>query len=220
MQNQLKFLGILLLLLGFSPLLSQDLGVKIGLNLTNIKIKDNEIYENRINPTFQGGLLADFRISEQYSIETGLNFSSKGYQLSYIGNTSSNIKIHQKFVLNYLELPLSLKYGIKVGETKIYGQFGQYLGLGLFGKVKYLIVDGLDFERWKDDLNWGSNKYPYQKLDFGLIAGFGFETGPIQVGLTYTYGLSNILLSSLVNNQLKISNRVIGLSVGYLFGRN
>ncbi len=220
MHNPLKFLGILLLLIFCSPLFSQDIGIKTGLNLSNIKFKDNEIYENRINPTFQGGLLADFRISEQYSIETGLNFSSKGYRLSFLGNSSSNIKIHQKFVLNYIELPITLKYGVKVGENKIYGQFGPYLGFGLYGKVKYSVIDGLDIERWKDDLDWGSNKYPYQKLDFGLVGGFGFERGPIQIGLTYTYGLSNILLFSLVNNQLKESNRVIGVTIGYLFGRN
>jgi hypothetical protein len=52
------------------------------------------------------------------------------------------------------------------------------------------------------------------KLDFGLTAGVGVSIYSFQIGLSYGFGLSNISSYS----DVIIRNRVLGISVGYVFG--
>ena len=55
-------------------------------------------------------------------------------------------------------------------------------------------------------------------FDFGLQAGAGIEFNSFQVGVSYGLGLANI--SSYTDNGSKISNRVLGISLGYRLGAN
>lgn len=48
--------------------------------------------------------------------------------------------------------------------------------------------------------------------------GVGVEINSIQIGITYGLGLANI--STYVEYDSKINNRVLGISVGYFFGGN
>jgi len=69
----------------------------------------------------------------------------------------------------------------------------------------------------EEDVRWGSDEEAdLKKMDFGLTVGAGIELNSLQMGLTYSLGLANI--SPYSENGYKISNRVLGISIGYKFG--
>lgn len=194
---------------------SQTFGVKGGLNLSNMHMKDNdETYDdnNKMNPGFHLGATAEFPITEMFSFETGLLLSTKGAKQSY---KYGGGVMHESINLFYLDIPLTSKATYDIGDTKIYGVFGPYLGMGLSGKLKYEETGGT---ATTEDVKWGSSSSDddLKRFDYGLIFGTGVEINSIQIGLSYGLGLANI--SSEFSNGKKIKNRVLGISAGYKFG--
>jgi hypothetical protein len=113
--------------------------------------------------------------------------------------------------LNYLEIPINAIYKIEVGSSKLCINAGPYLGYALSGKTSIgeesesLAVGSSD----DDDL---------KALDYGFNIGAGIEINDaITIGLQYGLGLANLFIDS--DNGYKLNNRVIGISVGYMFGQ-
>lgn len=198
---------------------AQTFGVKGGLNLSNMHMKDNdETYDdnNKISPGFHLGATAEFPITEMFSFETGLLLSNKGTKASskeeWNGET---YEYKEKANLFYLDIPLTAKATYDLSGTKIYGVFGPYLGIGLSGKYKY---EETGSTTTTQDVKWGqsSSDDDLKRFDYGLIFGTGVEIKTIQIGLSYGIGLANI--SSNFSNGMKIKNRVLEISAGYKFG--
>ncbi|MEQ8547142.1 MAG: porin family protein [Cyclobacteriaceae bacterium] len=222
MKNILK---LLIVLIGFTMTTesyAQTFGVKAGLNLSNLLVEDdNETYSDdyEMNPGFHVGATAEFRITQLFSFETGLLFSTKGFKIS--GEESIfgvAIQYESKMNLFYLDIPLTAKASFDLGSAKIYGVFGPYIGMGLSGKSKYETTTLGETETGEEDINWGSDEVEddLKRLDFGLTMGAGVEISAIQIGLSYGLGLANILPYN--DDGSRISNRVLSISVGYKFG--
>lgn len=201
---------------------AQTFGVRGGLNLSNMLIKDDvETYsdEFEMNPGFHLGVTADFPISDVISFETGLLLSTKGFKISeketIMGET---YEIKNKLNLFYLDIPLTAKAMFDVGGAKIYGTFGPYIGVGLSGKSKFEMTFNGETESDEETIEWGSdeNESDIKRLDFGLTAGAGVAINAIQFGLSYGLGLANI--SPFTEGGTSVKNRVLGISVGYNFG--
>ncbi len=222
MKNLVKLFVVVIAFTMTTELFAQNFGVKAGLNLSNMLVKDdNDTYSDdfKMNPGFHVGATAEFPFSDMLSFETGLLLSTKGYKVSeeetFMGET---IKMEGKLNLLYLDIPLTAKAFFDIGSAKIYGVFGPYLGMGLSGKSKYEATYGGETEKGEYDIEWGSDEdeSDFKRLDFGLTMGAGVEIKSVQIGLSYGLGLANI--SPYTDGGVKISNRVLGLSVGYKFG--
>jgi opacity protein-like surface antigen len=186
---------------------AQVLGVKAGLNLSNVLAKDdNKTYsdDNKMKPGFHLGVTAEIPFEEMFSFETGLLFTQKGYKYesSFMGTTYEGT-----LNLNYIEIPLNGKVSYDMGSAKIYGLIGPYVGFGLSGKYKN------DDEDSKVD--WGSDEDEddFKRLDFGLNVGAGVEIDALTVGISYGLGLANI--SPYSDGGYKVNNRVLAISIGY-----
>jgi opacity protein-like surface antigen len=206
-----------------TELFAQNFGIKGGLNFSNILLKDDDdTYSNdfKMKPGFHVGATAEFPLTKMISFETGLLLSTKGYKTSeeetYMGET---YKYEEKINLFYLDIPLTAKASFDLGGVKIYGVFGPYLGMGLSGKYKYEETYDGETDSEEEDIEWGSDEDndDLKRLDFGLTLGAGVEIKSIQIGLTYDLGLANISTDN--DNGYKGNNRVLGISVGYKFGR-
>lgn len=207
MKKFMKLLVVILLLTITASSYAQKFGIKAGLNLSNMLIKDDQdTYSTdfKMSPGFHVGPTAEIPINKMFSFETALLLSTKGYKYSESGYTESAN-------LLYLDLPLTAKASFDIGSIKIYGAFGPYIGMGLSGKFKS--TDSPD-----ETLNWGSgSEDDLKRIDLGLTFGAGVEINAIQIGLSYGLGLANI--SSFTDGGSKINNRVVGISVGYRFGK-
>ena len=222
MKNVIKLLIFVLVVSMTTGAFAQNFGLKGGLNLSNILAKDdNTTYSDdfKMNPGFHIGATAEFPFSDMFSFETGLLLSTKGYKISE-EETFMGKKIEMKIKTNlfYLDIPLTAKASFDLGDAKVFGLFGPYIGMGLTGQSKTVTTIDGKTEKEKEDVEWGSEKCKsdLKRLDFGLTIGAGVEIDLFQIGLGYNLGLANI--SPYNDGGMKINNRVIGLSVGYKFG--
>ena len=134
--------------------------------------------------------------------------SLKGAQIN--GNDAS-----LKFNPYYLEIPIHMGYKYAINDNfAIFGNFGPYFAVGLFGKMKatgYLIdeVEGLTSIHDSAKV-FGNNAM--KRFDFGLGLKAGVEFfQKYQVSIGYDWGL----LDNIEDSGNK--NRNLMLSVGYFF---
>ena len=198
---------------------AQIFGVKAGLNLSNMLVKDDDgTYSDdyKLNPGFHAGVTAEFPVTELFSFDTGLLLSRKGFK---IDAESGSLSIKSSLSPLYLDIPLTGKASYNLGNAKVYGAFGPYLGVGIGGKIKMKITYEGETEKDDENIEWGSDEDEdddLKRLDYGITIGGGIEINSVRVGLMYNYGLANI--SSYTDDGATMSNRVLGISVGYRFG--
>jgi outer membrane protein W len=218
MKILLKLLSIVVVLTLSAESYAQIIGVKGGLNLSNMIMKDDEsTYSDdfKMTPGFHVGPTAEFPISDMLSFETGLLLSTKGFKMEESGD---GYEYSGNFNLFYVDVPLTVKAAYDVGSFKVYGAVGPYVGVGVSGKTKYKITYGGESQTDTEVVEWGSDPDTddLKRLDYGAVVGAGVEINAIQIGATYGLGLANISPDTDGGN--KISHRVIQVSVGFKFG--
>jgi hypothetical protein len=203
---------------------AQTFGVKAGLNLSNMLMKDDNTTfstDFMMNPGFHVGGTVEFPIGGIFSIEPGLMFSTKGYKDEYKEDIHQIGITEYKTTLNlyYIDVPVYAKATFDVGDNvKLYGGLGPYLGVGLWGKMNNEVTfDGIT-DTSNEDVKWGTDAENdhFKRVDFGLNAGAGVAFYSILIEVSYGYGLINIC--PYTDNGFKTNNRVLGISAGYKFG--
>lgn len=213
------FLFVILSIL-VSNIHAQNIGVRGGLNFANVLAVDNDqtYRETQVNPGIHFGVTADFVITNIISFETGLFYSEKGLKIIE-KETDFGVTYQDEYTTNltYIELPLTAKASFEIAGAKVFGLLGPYFGMGIGGNYKEKIDLGSDVQITTRGVNWGSSKNgdDVKRLDYGLLIGAGAEFRSIQVGLSYGLGLANI--SPYTDYGSKANNRVLALSVGYVF---
>lgn len=222
MKNRITYVILLLFLALSTTSLAQIFGVKAGMNLSNLSVKDEyDSYSDnfKMKPGFHIGPTIEFQINETFTFESGLLLSTKGTKMSdkekYQDNT---YEFSSKANLYYLDIPITAKAVTDVGSSRIFATFGPYIGVGLSGKMKSEYTQNGKTGTDESDINFGPDEEEddLKRLDYGLIAGAGIEFNAIQVGITYSLGLANI--STYTDDGDKVKSRVLGISLAYKFG--
>lgn len=144
-------------------------GFRVGLTLSSVTDYDGSGIKSGLNV----GLATGFPIFGQFPLhlESGLYYTEKGSKDRY---TSTK--------LNYLELPLVLKYKARLnGICSVEPYFGGYAALGIAGKIKHF-----------DEQKAHSSFDDFRRGDVGLKLGCGLGLGIFYVDLNYDWGLANI----------------------------
>lgn len=222
-------LSIIVLLVSLtSEISSQTFGIKAGMNLSDMLIKESEVYipydniannKTKIIPGFHIGAAAELPLFDLISVEADFLFSTRGSSLEEeepFGSTTLVTKEKQN--LYYLELPVTVKVPFSVRNFKLYGSAGGYGGLGLSGNIKTSYTFGDLVENESGTVNWGSEEGvdDLKRFDYGLTFGAGLYWKSFQAGISYNLGLANISPESDYGS--RISNRGLGVSVAYMFG--
>ena len=203
-----------------------NIGIKAGLNLSNFLEEDNESAistDYTMNKGFHAGLTFEIHMGKLFSFEPGLLFSMKGYNYydEWHNDSLNQDEAHyEEMRLYYLDIPLNMKASLDIGKFIIYGTAGPYLGIGLSGKEYYYDeIDGVTTDDEEEKISWGNNenKDRLRGLDYGLTLGAGIEVWYLQLGFAYDLGLANI--SVYRENDYKINNRVLRISLTYKFGK-
>ena len=218
MKNFKKLLLVVIVLTMVTESYAQTFGVKAGLNLSNMVIEADEMFDYedlKMNPGFHIGGILGFPISDMFSFETGLLLSTKGFKLN---EKENSYEYKNKMNLFYLDIPLTAKASFDVGDAKVYGVLGPYFGIGLSGKTKSEYSYEDETETDEEEVKWGSDEDEddLKRLDFGLTMGAGVEINSIIFELSYDLGLANIV--TIPDDSFTINNRVLKISVGYKFG--
>ena len=192
-----------------------SLGVKAGIDLSRVSNEDLPSGMEKVSKIgFQGGFVGNLGFGKFLSVQMELLFAQKGFKIK---ETESGVTVKAWTTVNYLEIPLLLKFSLPAGPVVIFANVGPSFGIGLTGKIATEPDLGMDQKVSFDD---GGLK----RFDFGLLfgAGAGIKVGPglIYLDLRYGLGISDINnVTDAVKNAdgyKKNSNRNFGIAVGYL----
>ena len=154
-------------------------GLRVGLNASHVSSESPDLNGTGVKTGLNIGVAAGTQLTYRAPIffETGLYYSQKG------GKSGSG---SNKFTydMNYLEVPLLIKYKHFVGnQTSIQPYAGGYLAVGTDGEIK----------------NYGTrtafssfeNGY-FNRFDGGLKIGCGVGFNMLYLDASYDIGLANI----------------------------
>ena len=163
-------------------------GVAAGANFSNV-IGD-ESSDNGIKLGLHAGLDMEAAINDRYAITAAVLYAVKG--------TKSNEMDDLSVAINYIEVPLAIKYQFKNG----FGLWlGPYFGILTNAKLKY--------QDETEDVTSSFND-----LDAGVKVGVGYrmENG-MGVYANYSMGLTNI--DHFDNADMENQNSVFGVGLSY-----
>jgi hypothetical protein len=172
------------------------IGLRAGLNIANQSISTSGV---SVSPDSRLGFLvggyAKIMLSEKMGIQPELFYSSIGAKWPDSGNGVETIKT------DYLTLPVFFRYNVTDNFHLLAGpQFG--ILMSAQG------TDNSGSQDIKDFLN---------SSDFNGVIGAGLDFGPINAGLRYNFGLSNIQKDA---TQGTVKNNVFQIVAGFkLFGK-
>lgn len=159
---------------------------------------------------FYTGGYVSFPLGNTITVEPGLNYAQKGYQLKGSLNVKGvsilGVNAKAKLQLNYLEIPLLLKANM--------GGFQVFAG----PQISYLTNADLKVSAGALGFNIFSTKMPvtsqFNRWDAGLTGGVGyqFENG-LNLMASYDYGLSKVD----ANNNFNAYNRMMKIGIGFNF---
>ena len=201
--KKIFFAGILGLLFASASFAQPKIGITAGLNASNIV--GGEGSDTKYKAGFQAGLVADFGITENFSIIPELLFSQRGskYKMTALLDI---IEVNYSTTLNYLQLPVNAAYKFDTGYgSKLFVFAGPYIGYALSGTLK--IGDK------STDIKFGSEKTETKPFDFGINIGVGYEFEKIFFKLQCNPGLVD--LENYENSSAKNMN--VAVTVGYYF---
>ncbi|MDR0832911.1 MAG: PorT family protein [Candidatus Symbiothrix sp.] len=195
---------VLVMLIALSAVTMNAQGIKFGVTAgLNFSNWSGDVKDAKMKTGFQAGVVADFALTESFSIAPELLFAQRGTKFE-AGDESST------YTLNYLQLPINALYKFSIADdSKLFIFAGPYVGYGLSGTVK----EKFDGESDSGDIKFGSGDGKLNPLDFGINAGVGYQYTKFFIKAQYGLGFGNLSNSS----KESIKNGSIGISVGYLF---
>ena len=160
-----------------STVVGPEFGIKGGVNMSNLYSDSDDIDDENALWGFNAGLYAAFPIADNIFIQPELLYTTKGAELEY---NTLGFEGTSKFKLNYIELPLLVRFNLTENFNIHVGGYASYL---VNAKVT---GDGdVDFDQELDADD-------FERFDAGLSAGVGVNFNPISAGLRYNYGLAPI----------------------------
>ncbi len=192
-------LTLIIALAGNAAFAQVQLGVRAGVNFSNNNGKMAGVeYDGKLLTGFHAGVTADMNLADEFFIQPGLLFTTKGSKMKNVDVTTT---------LNYLELPINFLYKPELGDGKLLLGVGPYVGYGLSGKAKAGSISS--------DIEFGKDK-DLKPFDFGGNLLFGYELASgISAQLNAQLGMANLVPDGNSDNKLK--NTQFGISLGYKF---
>lgn len=185
--------------------LTPKIGVKGGLNLTNLYVDDVE--DENMKLGFNLGLFAKLPVTQGFSIQPELLYSVKGSKLTYdLGILGSN---EYRFNLNYVEVPVLAVINLSKNFNVHAGGYAAYLAQANIKREN----DG------PNDQIANLNEDNFNRFDYGLVGGLGIDIDAVTIGARYNYGLREVGKADNFGSQaLKNSkNSAISVYIGFGF---
>lgn len=191
-----KFIALCTVILCSTIVQAQDFsfGPKVGYNNAKLEGKSWDVFhDNNSLDGYHVGLFAEIRFNK-FAIQPEVYYSSEGGQW----NTSiNNVNVEHDFNLNYVHVPLMLKYYLTNG---IAIEAGPQAGFLTDSNMKF------------SDLDPESPKF--NEFDFSVNVGLSINLPlNLMISARYNAGLTNVIDEPNVDWK----NRVMQLSLGYRF---
>ena len=180
-------------------------GIKGSFQLTSLYV-DN-VSSEHMKAGFNAGVFAKLPVTTGFSIQPELLYSVKGAKDTYSNFLQGDGEY--RFNLGYVELPVLAVVNIAKNFNIHAGGYAAYL---VNANVKDVNNDGTI--EGATDLSTDN----FNRWDFGLAGGAGFDFGNVTLGARYNYGLSNIGKSGNLSGDLTKNSRNAGVAIYLGFG--
>lgn len=189
------------------------LGVKAGLNIASLSF-DEKGLSSSDRTGFNAGLMAEIPLAKNFSVQPELVFSQQGMKLSYSDSDVENSHYKSTIALNYLNIPVMLKYYVVKGLSI---QAGPQVGILLKATNKYQD----NFLGYENSENLNLKDYSNgvdASVNFGL--GYQFKDrfyADARYNLSYTNVFKDVTANTnyIINGDMK--NKVFQVTFGYFF---
>lgn len=154
-------------------------GLRLGVSFATVNSDDKYLDGGSMQAGLNVGGVVGLQLGYHSPLffETGLSYIEKGGKGHFEGDKFT-------YSLNYLELPLVLKYRIDVdGRFNVQPFFGGYMALGVGGKIKDF-GNRAAYSSFDDDA--------FKRFDGGIRLGCGVQYDMLYGELGYDFGLANI----------------------------
>jgi len=182
--------------------LKAKFGIKGGLNLTTLYSSD--VSTSHMKAGFNAGVFAKLPVTRGFSIQPELLYSLKGAKSTYDNFVQGSGEY--RFNLGYLELPVLAVVNLTPNFNLQAGGYAAYL---TNANIKNVNSNGN--VEGATDLNVNN----FNRWDYGLAGGLGFDIEHVTLGARYNYGLSKIGKS---DNQFTQGMKNAGFSFYIGFG--
>ena len=215
-------------------------GIKAGVNLARFHASDfdgSSAFNDNVkdNVGFNVTAFADFGVGNNFFIQPGVSLQNKGAKFEStdaltVGNTTTTIVSSNKTSLMTIEVPVNAVFRIPTGDAgAVQISAGPYIGFNVSGKNKLestttvrnntTNTSSVSNASSEDDLSFGTaTDKNYSGTEFGANFGLAYRTNSgFLVGANYGLGLSNLVPKDSRSGDGKLTNRVLGFTVGYSF---
>lgn len=192
-KNLTAFVACILLLFGATEINAQSnnpgpsFGIKGGVNLSQLYVDQPNVEDESMKVGVNFGIFGKIPISNFLAVQPEVLYSSAGSKVTYGGSDLENVLGIEpgevRFNLNYVQVPIAL--AVNLGPVNVHA--GPYLSYLLSAKIKDLKSSDLSSNDVAtldtDDFN---------KFDYGVMFGVGFDVKNVTLGVRYNYGLREI----------------------------
>ena len=179
------------------PLVNPGVGVKAGVNLSNLELTGGAT-NNRTG--FVGGAFGQYPLSELFTIQLEALYSQKGFQRASLGGVSD-----WDMKSDYLEFPLTVAFEIPMPNLKPY----------FYAGVSWNILMASEIQNSETGGEWVDNKDGLKSSTVNLVLGLGLRFGSFNVDARINHGNGNLIASD--TSDLEVFDRTISLTAGYVF---
>lgn len=203
MKNKLFLYSLLIGSASVAHAQAPSFGLKAGASLTNVT--GDGVGSGAKNLFgFHGGLVANFAVSDAFSIQPEVLYSMKGTK-----NEDTTLGYSTKITsrLHYIDVPVLAR----VNAGGLFFELGPQVGFLVAAKQKQELSGGTAAGTYNQDI-----KDRVRTVDFGYAAGLGYQlsNGP-GIGLRYNGGFIDTKNPS---NSSSVRNSAFQLYVSYMFG--
>lgn len=187
------------------------IGVKAGLNISSLAFDENEMNSSS-RTGFTAGVMVEIPLAKNFSLQPELLYSQQGGKTSFFDSEVTNSNYKGTLELNYLNIPLMLKYYVVKGLSV---QAGPQIGILLKANNKY--ED--NFLGYENHESFNLKDYS-TGIDTSVNFGLGYQfKDKFYADLRYNISYSNVFKDGdanyFINQDMK--NRVFQISLGYFF---
>ncbi|MEI6822684.1 MAG: porin family protein [Bacteroidota bacterium] len=205
-------------------------GAKAGLNIANMSTSGTAASGETKSAiaSFHVGAIADIGITKEFFIEPGILLSGKGFKdVTTIPIMQATETVTGSIKPLYIEIPINAMYVADLKTVKLQIFAGPYIGFGIGGNINLdysssgTLPTGYTLPASSSKaIKFGSDATTddLKMLDFGLNFGVGVEYNNMLLRVQYGLGLTNINADTSTGSDT-YKNNVIGISVGYMFGK-
>jgi len=202
-----------------------SVGAKIGTNFADTRLDGllgNLAPEQTTFTGFTAGVMAEIPMINALSFRPELNYIQKGFTVSQsfdvdLIGIDMEVGAKARTRINYVEMPLLLKYSIGSDVAKVYAIAGPSIAYAANAELTPVATFIVDFNLPSIPINLDNNIY--NRWEISGVLGAGGEVkagnGKVFADARYNLGFTNMLNNPIVD--LRIKNQGFNVSAGYAY---